>query len=344
MRNQIQVARKGTTPLPSKSTLISACLFLGIFYLSIFKPATADTRTDKLPISAGNTDAMTLQQSKPLVTRAGAWQTWSDHLHLKSGQDKLPLVLSFINGVDGKAKFTGLQVQLARKPLANLTDFGAAPDYAVDLTGKLTTGNTPITVQGFGPSGGRLVWKLITRRPLVFSVKPEKFGPNSTVTVIGRNFSDQASEMKVLIGTKAAKILSTHKDELKIETPAGISGGAHNLVVSVHSIESNVFKVSARAYPKILWVDFLATPPGQPVMLSGHGFSPVPAENHVAFGTIPARVLSSNPSQITCVVPDMPFPQWYVPISVTTHGLRSKERVTINVDQRVIPNEGIPMF
>jgi hypothetical protein len=44
------------------------------------------------------------------------------------------------------------------------------------------------------------------------------------------------------------------------------------------------------------------------------------------------------------VVPEMTFPRWHVPIVVTTNGMPSKERLTINVDQRVIPNEGLPQL
>ena len=32
-----------------------------------------------------NSEMAVLQESKPLVTRAGAWHTWNDHIHLKPG-------------------------------------------------------------------------------------------------------------------------------------------------------------------------------------------------------------------------------------------------------------------
>src|SRR5579883_1578752 len=97
-----------------------------------------------------------LQESKPLVTRAGAWQSWHDFLHLKPGQETLPLILTFVNGADGRAKFTDLRIELERKPFASIKEFAGAESKSFDLTGKIKSGNTPLLVQGFGPSGARL--------------------------------------------------------------------------------------------------------------------------------------------------------------------------------------------
>jgi|ERR1700733_4854144 hypothetical protein len=92
--------------------------------------------------------------------------------------------------------------------------------------------------------------------------------------------------------------------------------------------------------PQITRVDHVATAPGHPVVISGTGFSKTASENVVTFGKTKAHVTGATETKITCIVPHMHFPTWHVPITVTTNGVPSKEKVTINIDIRVIPNDG----
>lgn len=284
-----------------------------------------------------------LQGSKPLVTRAGAWQSWHDFLHLKPGQEKLPLVLTFVNGADGRPKLTDLRIELERKPFASLKEFAGADSKSFDLTGKIKSGNTPLLVQGFGPSGARLVWKLTTRKPVITAVQPDPVRLADKIRIQGRNFSEQSGDMSVLFGTVPAKILSSKPTEAELQLPHHIRGGEHDIKVAVHSIKSKPFKVRVKSHPEITFVNLLAAPPGQPLIISGDGFSNDASQNIVKFGSIPAQVVSASQSEITCVIPEMHFPQWYVPIRVITDGMPSNGHAFIHVDVRVIPNEGIPM-
>ncbi len=296
---------------------------------------------ESLPIR--DDDMAILQESKPLVTRAGAWHTWNDQIHLNQGQEKIRLVLTFTNGADGRAKFTDLKVQLARKPFATLKDFGGAHILSCNLTNKLTKGNTALTVQGFGPSGARLNWKLYIQRPEITAVKPSPLSLTDTVQVEGKNFSEHAGDTRVLVANKPAKLLKIKNTELELKVPAHIPSGSQDLIVVVHSVESKSFKVSVKGSPQVTWVNMLASPPWEPVTLSGTGFSAIPSDNIVTFGRVRARVVSATESSITCIIPEMHFPQWHVPITVTTNGMPSNGRASINIDQRVILNEGVPM-
>lgn len=308
--------------------LVSACIAL--------------SKAEALP-QIGSDETAVLQESKPLVTRAGAWQSWHDSLHLKPGQEKLPLVLTFVNGADGRAKFTDLRVELARKPFTSLQEFAGADSKSFDLTGRITQGNTPLVVQGFGPSGARLVWKLTTRKPVITSVIPNPIRLVDNVRIQGKNFPEKSADMTVLFGTTAAKILSAKTSEAEVEVPHHLRGGHHDLKIVVHAVKSNSVKVKVKARPEIKEVNLLAAPPEQPLVITGNGFSNNPSRNIVKFGSIKAHIIEANESSITCLIPDMHFPQWYVPIKVITDGMPSKENIYIHVDVRVIPNEGIPM-
>ncbi len=284
-----------------------------------------------------------IQKSKPLVTRAGAWHTWSDRLHLKAGQEKLPLQLTFANGVDGRPNATDLIVELERKPLATFKDFNGGNSFTIDLTGKLHAGNSSLTVKGFGPSGARMKWKLLAERPIVTSVNPQTIGLTDTITIDGSNFSDDRDRVDVQIGNKHTKPLECKPSQIKCKLPAHVDGGNQDLTVSVSSIPSTPMQVSVRSNPRITWVDMLASPPQHPVTVNGSGFSPAASENIVTVGNVRANVQAATASSITFIIPNMHFPRWHAPIKVITNGMPSKDHVHIHVDARVVPNEGIPM-
>lgn len=283
-------------------------------------------------------------QSKPLVTRIGSWHTWNDQIHLQPGQENNRLLLTFTNGADGRPKFTDLKVHLGRQPFVTLKDFGGADVLSCDLTNKLTRGSTALSIQGFGPSGARLNWKLYIERPVITAVNPNPLSLSGTVRVEGKNFLEHTGNMKVLIADKPARLLKSKKNEIELRAPAHLSSGKHDLLVVIDSVKSEPFKVSVNGTPEITWVNMLASPPGEPVTLSGKGFSPVAADNVVTFGRYRAHIVSATETCITCIVPEMHFPQWHLPITVTTNGVPSMGKAAINVDIRVLLNEGIPMF
>src|SRR3984885_15901790 len=118
---------------------------------------------------------ITLNEFRPHVARTGAWQTYNDHIHVKPGQQKRKLLLTFFNGADGRKSLTNVHVLLARKPFAEMKDFDASGKLTRDLTGPIDNGDTLLTVQVFGPSGARLVWKLFFGKTAILSVIPIPF-------------------------------------------------------------------------------------------------------------------------------------------------------------------------
>ena len=314
----------------------AALLSLGLAFLpERLSPAYAATADNGMAV---------LQASKPLIARSGAWQSYHDHLDIKSGLETRPLFITFTNGADGRPKLTDVQVELGGKPFLSIKDFDAAGSATKQLTG-LAAGSSSLVVKVFGPSGARLSWSLRTEPVVITSVSPNPLGPSDKVVIQGKNFSTRtaAGANKVFIAGHAATVVSATNTQLQIKPPAGLSAGGHGLVVVADSVKSAPFKVATWAAPKLNELDFLAGPPGQPVVISGSGFSINAADNVVKFGTVKAQVTWASETQIGCVVPDMHFPNWHVPVTVTTHGLQSKEKLPLHVDMRVILNEGVPM-
>ncbi len=290
-------------------------------------------------VAGWNAGSYTLQTSRPLIARSGAWQTYNDHIKLKAGQQKRPLRLVFENGAEGREKLTDLNIQLNRQPLATLKDFQGNA-LTLDPSASLKPGDNLLTVKVFGPSGARLKWQLLTERVTVTSVKPELLTPLSEITISGTNFAETAAQNQVTIGGKPATVVKASSTELLVKPPQHLVSGSQELHVISDFIKSNAATVRAKDGPKITWIDLLAAPPGQPVVLSGKGFSADSRENIVTVGTVQAKVLVSDEKSIKFVVPEMHFPQWHLPVSVTVNGIKSKEKITLNVDQRVILNHG----
>ncbi|MBA3993347.1 MAG: hypothetical protein C0469_07455 [Cyanobacteria bacterium DS2.3.42] len=319
----------------SNISRVANLLMWVLLYSCTASPASMAQTKTAIPAKS---ELQTIQESRPYVARTGAWQTWSDHIHLQPGIEKRRLFLTFSNGAEGRAKMTDLRVHLAKRPLVTFKDFADQSEATRDLTGKIGTGNTLITVEGFGPSGARLVWKLSTDKMSVSSVQPNPFKLTDTITIQGKNLPKETAGTTVNIGNKRATVLSVLNDQIKVKVPPHLPGGSHNLVVGVGSAKSESFKVRTAGGPTITWIDHISTAPHQPVVITGTGFSKVASENVVLFGKLPALIVSSTENSITCTVPEMHFPDWHVPITVKTNGLASKEKKTINIDVRVIEN------
>lgn len=297
-----------------------------------------------LPCSASE-GMYLLQESKPHVTRTGAWQSWGDRIELKAGQEELPLRIDFLNGVEGRPRVNRLKVELERAPLISLDDFNKHASFSVDLTGKLQRGYSSLNVRGEGQSGARMMWRLFIRGPVISGVEPSLVWPGDEVKIEGKNFSDRQDRELVMawIGQKRVRPTSNDAGTVRFKVPGNIAGGRQEIRVEVASVKSEPFGIKVRSNPVINRVNMLASPPRHPVTLEGIGFSPVASENIVNVGNFRANVTSASDSHITFIIPEMRFPHWHVPIHVRSHGMPARGRAFINVDERVIPNEGIPM-
>ena len=288
-------------------------------------------------------DNVELQHSNPMVALSGAWQTWSNAITIAPGFEKMPLIFTLENGAGGAPKFQNLRVMLNKKPFLTISDFGGGATVSRNLVGTVGPGQTALVIQGYGPTGAKLTWRLTTKK-LVISVKPDSFSLTDKVTIEGSTLPANAANIKVFIANKSVPVINVKpKNELQLQLPSNLPGGKQDLIAEVGPLKSNAIKVTIKAAPHVYSVNFVSTAPGQPIVVSGEGFSTTASENSVSIGGTGASVISSTDSELTCTVPvDLAAPQWYVPIVVTTNGMQSTEKVTINLGQRVIPNEGNP--
>jgi hypothetical protein len=307
-----------------------SALFLSLALAGLFSlgSVNASTKVDD--------HFVVVRESRPLVAREGVWQTYTDHLHVKAGQEKKQWILSFTNGAEGRPKLTDLRITLAGKPLATIKDFDATGSLSRSLNDLVKPGTNALVSEVFGPSGSRLSWKILSEKPTITSIDPNPFAREGNLTIRGTKFSAVPHAVKVAIGGRPAELVSASETELVVKIPAGTAAGDQKVVVSVDSAKSNAFTVKGR--PNIYWIDITSQSPSQPVMILGRGFSKVPAENVVMVGPHKARVTAASATNITFIVPEMHFPQHGLPLTVITNGVSSTDHLILDVDMRVIPN------
>lgn len=280
-------------------------------------------------------------QSRDIGSFGAKWQTFSDYLSVPKGCDQLPFYLTFTNGPGGGARFQDLRISLTGKSLGTLKDFSGSGSLTRNLTGALGVGDSLLTVQAYGPSGAQLNWKFTTPKIVVTKVNPNSFSPADKVTIEGRNFSDRANVTQVLIDNKPAIVVSAKSTLLQITPPKGLVGGKSNLVVMIGNQKSAPIQVTIKGAPEIQGVNMISTAPGQPLTITGTGFSPVSSENVVMIGPYQAEVVSVSPTSIQCIVPlglDAMSPVYDLPVKVKTNNMESTDPQNvgrINIQSRV---------
>jgi hypothetical protein len=278
-------------------------------------------------------------QSRDIGSFGLQWQSFSDYLTVPKGCDQIPLNVTFTNGPTNP--FQNLRITLAGKSIATIKDFSGRTTLSRNLTGAIGVGDSLLTVQVYGPVGSKLNWKFTTAKIVVTKVNPNSFGPTDKITIEGRNFSDHAGVTQVLIGNKQATVVSAKSTSLQIKPPTGLAGGKTTLVVMVGNQKSTPIQVTIKGAPEIHGVNMVSTAPGQPLTITGSGFSTVASENEVMIGPYQAEIISVSPTSIECRVPlglDEISPAWYLPVKVKTNNIESTDPTNsgkINIQSRV---------
>ena len=281
---------------------------------------------------------LVVQESKPIVQTAKGWQSFTDYINLKQGQDTAPLTMTFKNGTATAPPFESMQIFLGGRVLGTEKSFKNRV-LTLDMSGALGVGGTQIIVKAFGPQGATMNWQITTPKISVTSALPKEVSPGDKVTVVGKNFAKGAA---VQIGKQWATITDLKPTQLTVQVPADIEGGKQSLVVTQAGVKSTPKELTVKSAPSVTGIDTLSAPPGQPVTISGKGFSKNASENTVTFNGTPATVTSATSTSLSVIIPEIAYPQWDVQVKVKTNGQESKDSVKINVQQRMIENSGSP--
>jgi len=303
---------------------------------------TATTRTGKK--AKADDTIVFFTPSQPNIGVAKGWSKFYNYISLSPGQEQMPFMLTMSNGGPGHGAFEQLKIFLSGQQLATEKDFKGS-QLQLKMDGTLNAGNNQIIIQGYSPvAGAQISWKLTTKQPVITTVKPLTGPPGETLTISGRNFATNVAITQVSIGGQAATVVSSAGKTITVQMPSGLPPGDNNVVVAVGGVQSKPFKsVSSKAAPQVSSCDFVSSAPGQAITISGKGFSTKSSDNEVTIGGVVAPINSVSATSISVTIPEgVPYPSWNNAIVVKTSGVESKGDVKINVQQRVIPNDGVP--
>jgi hypothetical protein len=306
-------------------------------------PAVANPPAAAKPAVATDKDKkedtiVVVQESKPIVQSSAKWQKFTDYINIKQGQDTVPLTMTFKNGSETALPFESMRIFLAGRLLGTEKNFKSRV-LTMDMSGALAVGGTQLIIEAFGPAGASLSWQITTPRVSVSSIAPKEAAPSDKIVITGKNFNRGAL---VQIGKQWAKITELSATKMTVQVPADIEGGKQQLIVTQATIKSKAQELTIKAAPSVTGIDTLSAPPGQPVGITGKGFSKNASENIVTFNGTPASVTSASATHLSVIIPEMSFPQWDVQIKVKTNGQESKDSVKMNIQSRVIENSGVP--
>jgi IPT/TIG domain len=291
-------------------------------------------------------DETVVQVGRPIIASAlNQWQSFSAPIPIKQGTDVSALSLKFVNG-DGGPAFQDVRIFLNRRSIGTMQNFSMGK-LARPANG-LQVGTNSMVIQALGPVGAKLTWKLSESSLQVTSVNPNSFALTDKVTVVGKGFPTNPASVKVTIGKQTVPVSGATATNLTLRSPLpdNLEGGKQDLVVAVGSKKASI-KVTVKIAPVLSACDFVATAPGQPVTITGKNFSANASENVVTIAGETCQIVSASPNSLTVIVPmtvGATLPVWNAPIKVKTNDVDSTGDVSVNVGQRVIPNDGAPQL
>jgi len=300
-------------------------------------PAAAKPAEDK-DKEKKDDNTTVVQESKPIVQTAKSWQTFTDYINIKAGQDTAPLTMTFQNGSATALPFESMQIFLAGRLLGTEKKFKNRV-LTLDMTGALGAGGTQLIIKAYGPQGASMNWVITTPKIAVTSIAPKEGAPGDKLVIVGKNF---AKGVQVQLGKQWAKIIEMKPTQLTVQVPQETEGGKQMVIVQQGGVRTKPLEYSIKAAPSVTGIDTLSAPPGQTVNLTGKGFSKNAADNTVTFNGTPGSVTSASATSLSVIIPEIAYPQWDVQIKVKTLGQESKDHVKMNVQQRVIENSGVP--
>jgi hypothetical protein len=138
--------------------------------------------------------------------------------------------------------------------------------------------------------------------PVIEEVEPTSGPPGTLVRISGRRFSDGAT---VSIGSQSVAIAERLPNRLSIVIADATQSGHVAVTTTAGTVRGPEFRVTPPPpAPMIEAFDPPRGPPGAPVAIRGHGFSPKLTGNVVTLGGQPVVVRSVTPDELQVTIPD----------------------------------------
>jgi len=307
------------------------------------KPAGTTAAAPGQPtVVAKSSDLVALQGPTLITQKSAGWKTASTFIDLKNGQQALPLTFTVTNGANGQAKMQGIRISLNGREILTEKTMKGKDSMALNLSDLLSSGQSQLIINTYGPTGATLSWVLTTLKIKVSDIKPVSCAIGDKVTITGKNFPTDKTAYKLTVDTTAATITKATTSSLEFNVPTGLAGGKRTVTLWIAGVKCDPLYIKISAAPEVTGANLLGAAPGGPVVISGKGFSTTAGENIAIFKTPDGQVVQQVPAtsatetELTVTVPmDYPCPSDIL-MTVKTKGQESAKGVTFSCSQRVI--------
>ena len=275
----------------------------------------------------------------PYTSKNERVQRFVDYIELKPGMETAPLTLTITN-----KGFKWFRLMVANQVVATEKSLNGRQAGDLDLTGVIQPGTNQVVIQAGGNPGAVIDWKVTT----LATAKLEKVDPDETlvgdaIKIKGKNFGTTINGVEVMFNSKKGQVQNVKPTELTVKVPMDAELGESKVSAKVNGLATNTLKIKLRGIPQVTGTNLQGVPPGQQLIIFGKNFSKTLSENKVFVGDAPAPVISGDTSQLTIVVPNLPYTEGHTPsaVSVTVGKIKSKSTVPVQVGPQMFTDPGL---
>lgn len=175
-------------------------------------------------------------------------------------------------------------------------------ELVVEVPAGARSGQWNVAVTGNGQARARDPF-MVTQRPHILAVEPERGIPGSRVTLRGTNFPTDRALVQVRLNGQDVEVQSYAREALELTVPRNAQTGRFEVVARLQGTGRAEHDFVVLQPVTLREVDPVAGPVGATVTLRGEGFEPDPARLTLRLGTQVIRPTRTTTTEIAFTVP-----------------------------------------
>ena len=175
-------------------------------------------------------------------------------------------------------------------------------ELVVEVPAGARSGQWSVAVNGNGQARARDPF-MVTQRPHIVAVEPERGIPGSRVTLRGTNFPTDRALVQVRLNGQDVEVQSFGREAIELTVPRNAQTGRFEVVARLQGTGRAERDFVVLQPVTLREVDPPAGPVGATVTLRGEGFEPDPARLTLRLGTQVIRPTTTTTTEIVFAVP-----------------------------------------
>lgn len=304
------------------------------------KTSTTKTSTTSTGTKAPAKPIIIDQSAKDFVSQGPKWQTFSDYIDVKPGQEALPMTLTVRNGTQGTTPFRAIRATLGGKTLFTEGKF-TNNTLQLDMSGALTPGPTQIVFTAWGNAGSTFNWQLSSStRPEITGLSAAKASPGDKVKANGKNLPTDLKQYAIKVDGSNATVKSATGQAVEFEIPDKLKAGKGKPVeIKVSGVKAKPFTITIAVKPEIKGFNYVAVSGNQVLTISGTNFGTDASDVKVTFNGASGTIQSVSDNVINVVTPEFGVSPGTLEVKVTVGGLDADKPGRLLSSMRCIPND-----